>query len=190
MLEHILIPLSLTSVGWMNPIAFISSWKLYFFTICLVQPLCSERSRCEVTYGRGSCDWHEAGQRWAEQTGTQWAVNTWATPVSLSVCWSALLFQKEMKQKARDGCCFKHCRICLKIIKLSKCWMSFKWGTNFYVCCVSSEHIFECFGRVSSFWWCRVTRWRRYLLWEVFHRSWSGGIAGAGCSIFLHGRRL
>lgn len=141
MLEHILIPLSLTSVGWMNPIAFISSWKLYFFTICLVQPLCSERSRCEVTYGRGSCDWHEAGQRWAEQTGTQWAVNTWATPVSLSVCWSALLFQKEMKQKARDGCCFKHCRICLKIIKLSKCWMSFKWGTNFVLCAVSPQNI-------------------------------------------------
>lgn len=51
MLEHGLIPLSLSSVGWMNPIEFISSYKLYFFTICLVQSLWGECSCSEATYG-------------------------------------------------------------------------------------------------------------------------------------------
>lgn len=88
---------------------------------------------------------------------------------------------------------YRRSRIWLQISCLSKywkCWVLFELSKCIFISCISPEHIFQCFGRVSSFWWCCVPRWRRNLFWEVFYRSWSGGIAGTGCSIFLYGRRL
>lgn len=88
---------------------------------------------------------------------------------------------------------YRNARIWQQISCLSKhwkCWVLFKLSKCVSILSISPEHIFQCFGRVCSFWWCCVPGWRRNLFWEVFYRSWSGGIAGTGCSIFLHGRRL